>query len=370
MNFTKKMAASLLAAAMTCSLFGAAVGAVEFSVVGDTGNNTAAGNNSQTVTTSSTVQNAVPEFFDGCVKLSWTAVPGATYYAVKICDTDSNVIETYYVKNVTAMVVPETAFNVEYNSKKDFYACVIALKPGETDVTGTAFYAPSASKFTVEYDMDKYPEYGAPQDVTFMVNSGKVFISWKNPNDFAEKKDLFTVSVLDSQKKSVFSKTIQDTHIEVSGLKDGQTYTVNIYNKTFSTMTGSEYKFVSDVKEQTAGTNKDTTVRPQKGTNYTLPAPLTVKAKAGDGRITLSWSSVDEADGYRIFAYNAKTKQYETFKTVKGTKYTIKDLKNGSTYKYRVAAVRYDKNTKIYTPGTASKTVKATPQKAKNSKNS
>lgn len=354
-----------MAAVMTCSVLGAAAGAVEFTVVGDTTNtSTSTSSQTQTVTTTSAVQNAIPEFFDGCVKFSWTAVQGASNYALKICNTDGTVVTTIYATSKeTAVLVPETTFAVDYNSKKEFYACVIALKPGETDFTGTSFYAPSASKFTVESDMSKYPEYGAAQNITLMVNKGKLLISWTNPNAFSTKKDIFLVEIVDGQNKSVFSKSVTDTNIEVSGLKDGQTYTVKVLNKTFSALSSKDYKFVSDVKSQTAGTNKDTSVKVEKGTNYTLPAPLTVKATAGDQKITLSWSSVDEADGYRIFKYNAKTKKYETFKTIKGTKYTIKNLKNGSEYKFRIAAVRYDSKTKKYVPGTESKTVKATPKK-------
>ena len=236
MKYTKKITASLMAAVMSCSMMGAAVSAVDFTIISGTGSSTSSGTTgTNTVTTTSAVQNAVTELFDGCVKFSWTAVPGAVNYVVKICNTDGTVIKSCYAtNNTTAIVVPENTFDVEYNSKKEFYACVVALKPGETDYFGTTFYAPSASKFTVESDMSKYPKYGAPQNVTFMVNGGKLYIGWKNPNDFASNKDLFTIDILDGQKKSVFNKTISGNNIEVSGLKDGQKYTVNIFNKSVS----------------------------------------------------------------------------------------------------------------------------------------
>lgn len=370
MKYTMKITASLMAAAMSFSILGAAsAGAVDFTVVG--GDGSAAGSNTSTNTsgnvTTSVVQNAVPEFFNGCVKLSWTAVPGATAYAVKICNTDGTVVKTYYpTYKYTAITVPETVFAVDYNSAKDFYACVIALKPGESDTETKTFYAPSASKFTVKSDMSGYPEFGAPQNTAFMVKDGKLLISWTNPNDFAGSNDIFTVSIDDSTGKNVFSKSVASTNIEAAGLKDGQTYTIKIINKNFSAMTSAEYKFVSDVVPKTAGQSSSES-SPKKGTNYTLPAPLSINVKSGDGKLTLSWSSVDEAYAYRIYMYDASAKKYKTYKTTKSTKYTIKNLSNGKSYKFKIAALRYDPATKQYTPGKSTRAVTGKPEKpAKN----
>ena len=171
MKYTMKITASLMAAAMSVSVLGAAsADAVDFTVVDGTTTGTTSSTTTTTTTpttpSSSVIQNAVPEFFNGCVKLSWTAVPSAASYAVKICTADGSVIKTYYQSYMyTAVVVPETVFNVDYNSKKDFYACVIALKTGESDNSLSSFYVPSANKFTVKSDMSEYPQYGAPKDV-------------------------------------------------------------------------------------------------------------------------------------------------------------------------------------------------------------
>lgn len=382
MKYTMKITAALMAAAMSFSVLGAAsAGAVEFTVI-DGGNTTSTPSNntsnnnpptsavppSNTVNSSTIVQNAVPEFFNGCIKFTWTEVPSAANYAVKICSTDGTVVKTYYVSNkYTAVLVPETIFAVEHNTTKDFYACVIALKKGETDNAVKTFYAPSASKFTVKSDMSEYPEYGAAQNVAFLVKDGKLLIGWKNPNDFAEKKDIFSVSVCDQSGKTVFSQSIKACNVEVKGLKDGQTYTVKIYNKSFSAMTSVQYKFVSDVVAKTPG-QSNAEASPQKGSEYKLPAPLSINVKSGDGKLTLSWSSVDEAYAYRIYMYDASTKKYKTYKTTKSTKYTIKGLSNGKSYKFKIAALRYDTNTKKYTPGKATRTITATPAKPAKSK--
>ncbi|MGN1100930.1 MAG: fibronectin type III domain-containing protein, partial [Huintestinicola sp.] len=311
----------------------------------------------------SSVQNAVPEFFNGCVKLTWGQVPSAEKYAVKICNTDGTIVKTYYVANkFTALIVPETVFAVDYNSKKDFYACVIALKRGESDLALKTYYAPSASKFTVKSDMSEYPKYGTAQDITFMTNNGKLLIGWKNPNDFAEKKDIFVVNVDDPSGKTVFTQTSPSCQAEVKGLKDGVTYKIKIHNETFSAMNISEFKFVSDVKDSAPGQGS-TETPPKKGSEYTLPAPLSISVKPGDSKLTLSWSSVDEAYAYRVYMYDAKTKKYKRYKTVKSPKCTVKDLTNGKSYKFKIVALRYDSATKKYTPGKTSKTVTGTPKK-------
>lgn len=364
MKYSKRIVSSLMAALIACSALGTGAGAVEFTVVGDTNTGT---NTTQTaVTTTVGVQIPVPEFFDGCVKFSWSAVNGATVYILKICDKDFNVISSTRISSgLTATTIPETAFNVEYNSKADFYACVVALKPGETDVIGTTYYAPASSKFTVESDMSKYPTFGAPQNVTAGVKKGTLYLAWKNPNDFATKKDLFSIDIVDSLGKSVFTKVVQDTKVEVTGLKDGQSYTAKINNKTFSAMTECRFTFTSDVKTAPNETQKEETGSSDNKVKLDkLPAPANIKAKAGDSKVSLSWDKVDGADGYRIYVYNTKTKKYETLKTVKSNKYTAKNLTNGKKYKFRIAAVTYNSKTKKYVSGTVSKTFQVTPKKS------
>ena len=373
MKYTMKITASLMAAAMSVSVLGAAsAGAVDFTVVdgtttGTTSSTTATATTTPTTPSSSVIQNAVPEFFNGCVKLSWTAVPSAASYAVKICTADGSVIKTYYQSYMyTAVVVPETVFNVDYNSKKDFYACVIALKTGESDNSSSSFYAPSASKFTVKSDMSEYPQYGAPKDVVFFVKDGKLLIGWKNPNDFMNENDIFNVSVEDQMGKTVFSKSITDCNTAATGLKDGQKYTVKIVNKSFSAMTSVDYTFVSDLVKKQAGESSSETA-PKKDSVYQLAAPNSVNAKAGDSKVTLSWSSVEGADGYRIYIYDSASKKYKTYKTIKSTKCTIKNLSNGKSYKFKVAAVRYNSSTKKYEAGKVSGTASASPKAAKKS---
>ncbi len=63
--------------------------------------------------------------------------------------------------------------------------------------------------------------------------------------------------------------------------------------------------------------------------------------------IKLSWKKVTGADGYRVYMYNAKTKKWDTVKTVSAStvSYKITDLKAGTKYKFRIKAYKKDDGT-------------------------
>ena len=78
-------------------------------------------------------------------------------------------------------------------------------------------------------------------------------------------------------------------------------------------------------------------------------------AKINNGKIKLSWTEVEDANRYRVYRYNTKTKKYTRIATVKGTSCTIKNPKKG-TYKFIVCAV--EKTDDGYKNGYYSKSVK------------
>ncbi|MCM1328993.1 MAG: fibronectin type III domain-containing protein [Ruminococcus sp.] len=90
-----------------------------------------------------------------------------------------------------------------------------------------------------------------------------------------------------------------------------------------------------------------------------LAVPKNLKANAGDGKVILTWGEVKGADAYRVYIYNAETKKYEQCKFIKGTRTTVKDLENGKTYKFKVAAAV--KSGKSYKTGAVSTVVAAKP---------
>lgn len=101
-----------------------------------------------------------------------------------------------------------------------------------------------------------------------------------------------------------------------------------------------------------------------------LPAPKEIDVvERTDDSATLLWESVEGADGYVIYRYNAKTKKYEKLKNLtkedypvkyystKYPSYKIEGMKKGETYQFKIAARVKGKNGK-YTVQTKSKAVK------------
>lgn len=54
--------------------------------------------------------------------------------------------------------------------------------------------------------------------------------------------------------------------------------------------------------------------------------------------VTLKWSKEKRATGYQVYMYDSTQKKYVRKVTVKGTTATIKNLKAGTTYKFKVRA--------------------------------
>lgn len=63
-----------------------------------------------------------------------------------------------------------------------------------------------------------------------------------------------------------------------------------------------------------------------------------VSAKGGQNQVELTWNEVAGADQYKIYSYDEATKKYTGVKTLTGTSYTVKNLKDGTKYAYLVRA--------------------------------
>lgn len=70
-----------------------------------------------------------------------------------------------------------------------------------------------------------------------------------------------------------------------------------------------------------------------------LKTPTGLKAKLSSGNaVKLTWKKVKGASSYKIYRYEPKDEWAYAIKTVKGTTYTDKKVKNGKTYCYYVVA--------------------------------
>lgn len=73
--------------------------------------------------------------------------------------------------------------------------------------------------------------------------------------------------------------------------------------------------------------------------------------------ISLSWTAVDEADGYRIFRYVLSEKKWKALKTTKALNYVDEDVENAEVYYYVVRAYEYVNAKAVFSKN--SNTVKA-----------
>ena len=101
---------------------------------------------------------------------------------------------------------------------------------------------------------------------------------------------------------------------------------------------------------------------------FTIAPRVTSKITATQttSTITLKWSKVTGADGYRVYKYDTKKKKYVKVKDVTKTTLKISDLKVGTKYKYKVRAYTKDDGTiwgdysKVFETATKCKTPKIT----------
>ena len=86
-------------------------------------------------------------------------------------------------------------------------------------------------------------------------------------------------------------------------------------------------------------------------------APAKVKAKAGKRSVSVSWSKVSGAKGYKIYRATKKKGKYSAIKTTAKRSFKNKKLKKGKTYYYKVRAYKRISGKNIY--GKYSRIVKA-----------
>lgn len=134
---------------------------------------------------------------------------------------------------------------------------------------------------------------------------------------------------------------------KVTTISKGSTVSYKITGLTVAT----EYQFkVRAYKKTDTGTLWGSSSSAYK--DCTKPAQTkNLKAATKTSAVTLTWSKVARAGGYRIYRYNSKTKKYEKIATVKGNKtfsYKNTKLKKGSTMKYKVRAYKTYNGTNYY----------------------
>lgn len=244
-------------------------------------------------------------FGNGKIRLSWTAVTGATKYRVQQY-TGSGWSSIKYTTTCAHTVTGLT-------NGKTYSFRVVAYVNG-------AWKTPSATVKSV-------PNIPVPQNVTAKTGNKYIKLTWDN---ISEATKFCVQQYTSSGWKNISYPTTNS--IIISNLTNGTYYSFRVL------------AFVDGQWGKTSETVKAAPVS---------PVPQNVTVKAGDKYIKLSWTKVQRAEKYRIQQYTTsgwKTVDYTTTNT-----FTINNLTNGKYYSFRVLS---------YVDGkwsSASKTVKAAP---------
>lgn len=244
------------------------------------------------------------------------------------------------------------------------------------DVTGYRVYR-------YDEDQDKYVYLKSTTSRKYTdedVTSGKTYLYkvrcyWTigGTNYYGNYSSVISVTTPPAKVTEVDTETRSSTYLtlswkKVSGASGYRIYKYNTSSKAYEKVTtiskGSTVSY--KITGLTAATEYQFKVRAYKKTDTgtlwgssssaykdcTKPAQTkNLKAVTKSSAVTLTWSKVASAGGYRIYRYNSKTKKYEKIATVKGNKtfsYKNTKLKKGSTMKYKVRAYKTYNGTNYY----------------------
>ena len=209
---------------------------------------------------------------------------------------------------------------------------VNAKKAGTAVITAEANNAQAICELTVKA---KNMPVTAPKAPTGIKAAGagynKVKISWGKVSG-ASGYSVYQYNS-SSKKYTLIANTTASSYTK-SGLNCGAFYRFRV----------AAYKVSSDKKVYGAY-SRVVSAKP------ILPAPKSVKAKAGKKSARVSWAKTAGASGYKVYRATKKKGKYKAVKTIKNgrtVKFTNKKLKKGRKYFYKVKAYRNVGKKKVY----------------------
>lgn len=233
--------------------------------------------------------------------LSWSKVSGATGY--NIYEVVSG--KATLVKSTTS--VKATISGLTKGSSHKYF--VVPYKKS----SGQKYEGVASSKLTIKIAAV------APSNITVKsYDTTSVKLSWSKVTGATS----YRVYVYDSSKKTYVKKgTTTSTSYTLKSLKKNTTYKIKV--KTFY---GSTAGLASSAKSIS--------------TTPTTPSSFKASSKANT-TITLSWSKVSGATGYRIYLYDTEDGSYEKLTdTGAVTSYKVTGLSKGRRYKFKIRAIK------------------------------
>ncbi len=220
------------------------------------------------------------------VKLSWSAVSGATKYRVQ-----------RYINSAWSTVSYPTT-----NSYTD-----TGLTNGTTYKYRVLAYVNNAWS-SASASVSAKPYNTVPQSVKAIAGNKNAKITWKGVSGATKYRVQRTTG-------SSWSTVAYPTALSYinTGLSNGTTY---------------KYRVLAFVNNEWSPASAVVSAKPFDTT------PKNVKAVAGDKRVTISWTAVSGAEKYRVQRYSGSSWSTLAYPTTNS--YTNTGLTNGTTYKYRV----------------------------------
>ena len=352
---------------------------------------------------------------DGEVTISWTAVKGASWYVIyatggpagststisintqKTTYVHIGLINgekwTYYVK-AFKRVNNEDVSSDPSNSVSAVVGIVlnappdIIATPNENEIElswssvngaeGYVLYASDGfNNLTFDVTRTKYTHTDILPGVTWQyyvkafktVNGEKVYSAPSATvsaeiGSFIAKPTDFTLTTADASATLKWTKVNGADGYVVTAFKSGGSYEFEVSKNTY-THTGlangevwyyyvRAYKIINGEKVYS-----DPTITLSTKIGAALASPTDLIATAGNRQVDLSWSKVDDADGYVVYLYDEASDNFLPLTLVSKTKYSHTGLKNGKKYTYMVAAYKMLNGERVY--GDYSMSVSAIP---------
>ncbi len=273
-------------------------------------------------TVDDTIQNLKAASYDQKIRLTWDETESADGYYIYAMYSDGSKYKTYSTTK-TSCNFTSLINGSKYNFK---------IRTYQLDSNGVKGYGDYSASVSATPRMDAVSGFKA------LAFDKKVNVSW----DKMDKADGYYINVVYSDGTLYKNYSTTKTYCNFTKLTNSKTYKFRVrayeLNSKGSKVYGkyTSYESVKPYNDKVTG----------------------LKAVPGANKIALSWTAVDKAEGYNIYAMYADGSKYKTYNTTKTT-CNFNNLISGKTYQFKVK--EYKKNaagSKVY--GTYSKVVKST----------
>ena len=235
---------------------------------------------------------------DKQIKLTWTAVSGATKYRIqRLNDSKWGTIATVTTNSYT---------NTGLTNGTKYSYRVLASADGSTWSSASAVVSATPAAAV---------KVSTPTNVKATAGDKQVKLTWTAVSGATK----YRIQRLNDSKWGTIATVTTNSYTN-TGLTNGTKYSYRV----LASADGSTWSSASAVVSATPAAA------------VKVSTPTNVKATAGDKQIKLTWTAVSGATKYRIQRLNNST--WGTIATVSTNSYTNTGLTNGTKYSYRVLA--------------------------------